>query len=73
MSNAGWTVTAKASNWAVLKKRVASREPFATFQAFKQAITEEWNAISLSTLQNYYDAVAARLVKCVELDGACTS
>jgi transposase len=59
--------------WAVLKKRVAGREPFTSFEAFKQAITEEWDAISLSTLQNNCDAVAARLVKSVELDGACTS
>lgn len=59
--------------WSLLKRKVASREPYASFAACKAAVQEEWDAIDVNVLQNCCDGVADRLERCIELDGESIS
>jgi hypothetical protein len=57
--------------WGIVQDRVYAREP-RTVAALKRIIREEWNAISLNTLQSLVDSMPRRLAALIANEGGST-
>lgn len=57
--------------WAIVEDKIRSRNP-KTLRSLKRMITEEWNAIYDSTLENLVKSMPSRLRQCIERNGGWT-
>lgn len=57
--------------WAIVSRRLEKRT-LSSFDEFKNALREEWAAVSLDEIRNLFHSIDRRLKLVVELDGMPT-